>query len=51
MPKYYEFVFTAYGLWIGVFAIYLVHLYRKARGIDRALESLEGSGESPAEDQ
>lgn len=40
MPKYYEFVFSAYGIWIGVFALYVLYLFRRMRAVRRALERL-----------
>ena len=40
MPKYFEFVFAAYTIWIGVFAIYLALLFRKSRRIQRSLKRL-----------
>jgi hypothetical protein len=44
MPKHFEFVFAAYGIWIAVFGCYLIHLFRKSRIARRALERL-GAGE------
>ncbi|MCZ6472193.1 MAG: hypothetical protein O7E56_15775 [SAR324 cluster bacterium] len=47
MPKYFEYVFAAYAIWIGGFGFYLAHLYRKSRRIARALQQLpEESGKS-----
>jgi len=43
MPKYFEFVFSAYGIWIGVFAVYLLYLFRRHRVLRQALERL-GAG-------
>jgi hypothetical protein len=43
MPKYYEFVFAAYGIWIGIFALYLLYLFRRLRSVRRALDRL-GAG-------
>ena len=40
MPKYFEFVFAAYTIWIGVFAMYLLILFRRSRRNRTALESL-----------
>ena len=40
MPKYFEFVFAAYGIWIAVFAIYVLLLFRRSRRNRLALENL-----------
>ena len=40
MPKYFEYVFSAYTIWIVAFAVYFVHLFLKSRRISRALERL-----------
>ena len=44
MPKNFEFVFAAYLITIGLFAGYLFHLWRKERGIRKAMEHLASSG-------
>ncbi len=46
MPKYFEFVFAAYGIWIAGFAIYFIHLLRKSGRITRALADLKSSGQA-----
>jgi heme exporter protein CcmD len=43
MPKYFEYVFSAYAIWIGVFAAYLLFVMRRSRAVRRALDRL-GSG-------
>ena len=43
MPKYFEFVFSAYGIWTLTFAVYLLHLLRRASRARRALERLQGA--------
>lgn len=48
MPKYFDFVLAAYSIWIGVFAIYLLMLFRRSRRNRAALELLL---ESPLEPQ
>ena len=40
MPKYFEFVFSAYFIWGAVFAIYLLILFRRSRRNRAALEKL-----------
>lgn len=40
MPKYFEYVFAAYAIWIGAFALYALALYRRHRALRRALERL-----------
>lgn len=47
MPKYFEFVFAAYGIWIGVFAVYLVLLIRKSRRVRRAMEDIARHASPP----
>jgi len=42
MPKYFEYVFAAYGIWIGAFALYTLFLFRRHRAVRRALERLGG---------
>jgi hypothetical protein len=44
MPKYFEFVFAAYGIWVGVIAAYLLYLFGKSRSVRRALDRLGASG-------
>ena len=41
MPKYAEFVFSAYGLFIVVMGIYAVLLVRRTRATRRALAVLD----------
>ena len=43
MPKHFEFVLAAYVIWVVVFAVYLLFLYRKARMAERALERMAGT--------
>ena len=50
MPKYFEFVFAAYAIWVVSFAVYFVHLFLKSRRAERALKSLAGSGGESAGD-
>ena len=50
MPKNFEYVFAAYGIWLGVFAIYFTHLYRKFRQITRSLDTLSAA-DSASEDK
>ena len=40
MPKYFEYVFSAYTIWFVAFAAYFIHLVLKSRRISRALERL-----------
>ena len=40
MPKYFEFVLSAYLIWFGVFAIYFLILFRRSRRNRAALERL-----------
>ncbi len=49
MPKYFEFVFAAYGIWIGVVAVYLVLLFRKSRRVRRAMEGLTRHASPPGD--
>ena len=42
MPKYFEYVFSAYGIWIGVFALYGLYLFRRHRAVRAALQRLDG---------
>ena len=41
MPKYFEFVFSAYGFWILTFAVYMALLARREARARRALERLQ----------
>ena len=41
MPKYFEFVFSAYGFWILTFAVYLALLARRSLRARRSLERLQ----------
>ncbi len=49
MPKYYEYVFSAYGIWIAVFVIYFAWLFLKSRRVSRALEQLSREAQGPAD--
>ena len=40
MPKYFEYVFSAYAIWIGVFAVYAAYLFRRHRAVRQALQRL-----------
>ncbi len=40
MPKYFEYVFASYGIWLGVFALYVLYLFRSMRSVRRALGRL-----------
>lgn len=42
MPKYFEFVFSAYALWAAAFALYFLYLFRRHRAVRRALGRLQG---------
>ena len=42
MPKNFEFVFAAYGIWVVTFAVYLVYLRHKARSAQQALRRMGG---------
>jgi len=44
MPKYFEFVAVAYGLWIVTFGGYFLHLFRRAARAAESLKALGGSG-------
>jgi hypothetical protein len=48
MPKHFEYVFAAYGLWVLTFVVYLAYLRHKARGARRALERMSGGARPPA---
>ncbi len=47
MPKHFEFVLAAYGIWIITFVVYFAYLYRKARVAQRVLDRLGGRQEGP----
>ncbi len=47
MPKYFEFVFTAYAIWIVVFVAYFAHLFLRSRRAARALRALEDNAGEP----
>jgi hypothetical protein len=49
MPKYFEYVFSAYAIWIAAFVIYFGYLFLKSRRITRALERLSGDPGEPAD--
>ena len=46
MPNYFEFVFAAFAIFVGVFVCYLAYLFLKSRRIERALKRLP-SGKTP----
>jgi len=46
MPKNFEYVFAAYGLWVAGFGIYLLMLARKSARIRAALRRFASSGQS-----
>ena len=48
MPKHFEYVFAAYGIWVAVFAIYLAYLRHKGGVARRALERMSGGGRPTA---
>ena len=48
MPKYAEFVFTAYGLFAVVVGGYTGMLIRRTRAARRALEALNRAAKPPA---
>ena len=45
MPKHFEFVLAAYGIWLITFAVYLLHLHRKGRMARQALERMQSRRE------
>jgi hypothetical protein len=47
MPPHFEYVLAAYGLWAGVFALYFVHLFRKARRARQALARMSADPRPP----
>ena len=47
MPKHYEFVMAAYAVWIVVFAVYVVLLWRKSRRVTRNLQQLDRKAAEP----
>ena len=47
MPKYFEFVFAAYGIWVVSFGVYFVHLLRRSRQLTRSLSAMRGGKSSP----
>lgn len=49
MPKYFEYVFSAYAIWIAVFVIYFGYLFLKSRRVTRALEQMARQPEGPAD--
>ena len=40
LPQYWEYVFSAYGLWGVTFLAYWIHLVRKSRALAQATEQL-----------
>lgn len=46
MPKHFEYVLVAYGLWVVTFVLYLLHLHRKSRAARQALARMQGGPES-----
>ena len=52
MPKYFEFVFSAYAFWVVTFGLYFAHLVHRSRRAARALARLgEGARASGSEDK
>ena len=45
MPKNFEYVFAAYGIWVVAFGVYFIHLLRRSRQLSRSLAALR-SGKS-----
>ncbi|MDH5753215.1 MAG: CcmD family protein [Deltaproteobacteria bacterium] len=43
MPKNFEYVFAAYGIWIVTFGLYVLVLARRAKRARRSLDRLEGA--------
>lgn len=43
---HFEYVFAAYSIWVGVFAVYFFSLYRKSRLASRALKQVAASGDA-----
>ena len=41
---HFEYVLAAYSIWVGVFAVYFLALYRKSRLTHRALKRVPSSG-------
>jgi heme exporter protein CcmD len=48
MPKYAEFVFSAYGLFIAAMGLYAAWLVRRTRAARRALAVLDRAGKPSA---
>ncbi len=42
MPKHFEYVLAAYGIWVLTFAVYLAYLRHKARAAQQALQRMSG---------
>ena len=42
MPKHFEYVLAAYGIWVGAFAAYLAYLRRASRVARQALQRMSG---------
>ena len=40
MPDHFEYVLAAYGIWVGVFSIYIPLMKRKARMLRQNIEAL-----------
>ena len=43
---HFEYVLAAYSIWVGVFAVYFLALYRKSLLAHRALKRVPSSGSS-----
>jgi hypothetical protein len=42
MPKHFEYVLAAYGIWVLTFVVYLAYLRHKARAARQALARMSG---------
>jgi len=40
MPKNFEYVFAAYGIWVVAFSVYFTHMFRRSRQLARSLSTL-----------
>ncbi len=43
MPKHFEYVFAAYGIWFGTFAVYLAYLWHRSRRVRASLLRMDTS--------
>ena len=48
MPKNFEYVFAAYGIWVAAFGVYFTHLLRRSRQLSRSLSALRSGKASNA---